>query len=120
MDRITLSGVRAIGRHGHNPGERERGQPFELGVVVYLDLSAAQETDDLARTIDYGDLRLRLIRIVESTSFMLLERLAGELLNEVFSDPRIARAEITIAKSDALPQGTPSVTLDRTNPRYRT
>jgi dihydroneopterin aldolase/2-amino-4-hydroxy-6-hydroxymethyldihydropteridine diphosphokinase len=119
MDRIVLSGLRVVGRHGANPGEREREQPFELNVVLHLDLHAAQASDDLRQTISYAEVRRRLIEIVGSTSFALLERLASEIVNEIFSDPRISRVEVTIAKPEAFPEGVPSVTLDRTNPHYR-
>jgi 7,8-dihydroneopterin aldolase/epimerase/oxygenase len=118
MDRITLRGLRALGRHGWLPGERDRAQPFELELSVELDLRAAAAGDDLQETVDYAALSRRITGVVESTSFALLERLAGEILETVFEDRRIARASLTIAKPAILDGATPSVTLDRGNPRY--
>ncbi|HEY2474680.1 MAG TPA: dihydroneopterin aldolase [Candidatus Cybelea sp.] len=117
MDRITLRGVRAFGRHGWAPGERERPQPFEIDLTIETDLQAAQRSDDLAQTIDYDALSRRIVGIVESTSYALLERLAGEVLAAVFEDRRIAHASLTIAKPGILNGATPAVTLDRHNPR---
>jgi dihydroneopterin aldolase len=119
MDRITLRGVRASGRHGANPGERDREQPFEIDAVIELDLHVAQASDDLADTLDYANLHDRLVHVVASTSFALLERLAGELLATIFTDARAVRAEITIAKPCLLEGATPSVTLARENPHRR-
>jgi dihydroneopterin aldolase len=119
MDVIRLDGIRAFGRHGANPGEREAAQPFDVTAVIELDLQAAEQSDDLKDTLDYGVMRTAIAQIVASTSFRLIERLAGEVLRAVFSDPRVARAEITIAKPEVLEGATPSVTLRRENPNFR-
>jgi dihydroneopterin aldolase len=119
MDRIALRGVRVLGRHGANPGERERAQPFDVDLVFEIDLRAPQKSDELDDTVNYAHVHKRLVDIVEQRSFVLLERLAGAMLDELFADPRIARAELTIAKPELLGGATPSVTLVRENPRFR-
>jgi 7,8-dihydroneopterin aldolase/epimerase/oxygenase len=117
MDRITLRGIRAMGRHGANPGERDREQPFDVDVVAELDLCEAQRSDDLADTLDYAALHRRIVKVVERTSHALLERLAAELIDAVFADARVVRAEVTVAKPELLDGATPSVTLVRERPR---
>ncbi|MGZ3497160.1 MAG: dihydroneopterin aldolase [Vulcanimicrobiaceae bacterium] len=119
MDRISLRGVRALGRHGANPGERDREQPFDLDVVLEIDLRPAEHSDVLEDTLSYDALHKTLVGIVESQSFLLLERLAGELLRAIFRDPRVAFAELTIGKPGLLDGATPAITLRRENPRYR-
>lgn len=119
MDRIGLRGIRAYGRHGANPGERDRAQPLDVELVFEIDLRAAQMNDDLGATVSYADVHARIVRLVGEESCMLLERLAGVLLDDLFSDARIARAELTIAKPALLDGATPSVTLVRDNPRYQ-
>lgn len=117
MDRIALRGVRAFGRHGWAPGERERPGLFEIDLTIETDLQPAQKSDDLSQTVDYDALCRRIVGIVENTSYALLERLAGELLAAVFEDPRISHASLTISKPGILDGATPAVTLDRNNPR---
>jgi dihydroneopterin aldolase len=119
MDRIVLRGVRAYGRHGYDAGEREHLQPFDIDVTIEIDLRAAQASDDLAETIDYSSLHGRLVAVVAATSYRLLERLAGDLLDAIFDDLRVVRAQVTVAKPGILEGATPSVTLDRLNPRQR-
>lgn len=119
MDVITLRGVRACGRHGANPGERDREQPFEIDLSVEIDLRPAEASDELGETLDYAALHARLVSIVETTSFALLESLAGALVRAVFADARVAAAELTLAKPRILAGATPAVTLRRRNPRYR-
>ena len=54
-DRIELRGMRFEGRHGVLPEEATAAQPFEVDVVLELDLAAAGASDDLGGTVDYGD-----------------------------------------------------------------
>lgn len=119
MDVIRIDGIRAFGRHGANPGEREAAQPFDVTAVIELDLQAAERSDDLKDTLDYDVARTAIAQIVASTSFRLMERLAGEILHAIFNDARVASAEITVAKPEILDGATPSVTLRRENPNFR-
>ena len=118
MDVITLRGMRVMGRHGANPGERDADQPFDVEIELHADLSAAEHSDDLRDTIDYDALHKRVAQIVRSTSFALLERLAGEILVAIFEDTRVERAIVTIGKPQLLDAATPSVRLQRDNPRH--
>lgn len=118
MDVIALSGVRAFGRHGANPGERDHEQAFDVDLRLEMDLSAPAHSDVLEDTLNYADLYERVVTIVQSTSFVLIERLAAEIVNEIFRDARVARAQVQIAKPRLLGGATPSVVLSRENPRY--
>jgi dihydroneopterin aldolase len=119
LDRITLRNLVAYGRHGANPGERDRRQPLEIDVSMDMDLSAAEKSDRLSDTVDYAQVHREIVTIVERESFELLETLASALLDAIFADARIARAELRIGKPQLLDGATPSVTLVRDNPRYR-
>ena len=57
-DRIELRGLTVRGHHGVFPEERRDGQDFVVDITVWLDLSAAAASDDLADTLDYGTLRI--------------------------------------------------------------
>jgi dihydroneopterin aldolase len=119
MDRISLRGIRAYGRHGHEAAERMRAQSLDIEISAQLDLAAAARSDELAQTLDYAALHARVVDIVATTSYALLERLAADVLGAVFEDRRVVRAEVTISKPAILDGATPSVTLDRANPAYR-
>jgi dihydroneopterin aldolase len=119
MDCIRLHGIRAYGRHGADAGERERLQPFDIEIAAQLDLHLAAASDDLSQTLNYAALHARIVHIVATTSYGLLERLAADLLSAVFDDTRVAHAEVTIAKPGVLDGATPSITLERVNPNYQ-
>jgi len=118
MDVIRIDGIRAFGKHGADPGERDAAQPFDVTVVIESDLATAATSDDLKDAIDYSVLRQTIANIIEGTSFRLIERLAAEIARALLDDARIAYAEITIAKPGILHGATPSVTLRRSNPKY--
>lgn len=119
MDVMRLDGIRAFGRHGADPGERDTAQPFDVTVVLETDLTPAAESDDLREAIDYSVMRQTIASIIESTSFRLIERLAAEIARAILEDRRIAHAEITVAKPGVLEGATPSVTLRRANPKFQ-
>ncbi|MBV9270196.1 MAG: dihydroneopterin aldolase [Candidatus Eremiobacteraeota bacterium] len=118
MDVISLRNIQVMARHGANPGERDAEQPFNLEVTLLLDLSAAEISDDLVDTVNYDAIYRRIVHAVRTTSFELLERLAGEVLSTIFEDTRIAHAAVTISKPGLLDGATPTVTIGRENPRF--
>lgn len=119
MDRITLRGIRASGRHGAYEGERDAEQPFAIEVRLEADLRAAEASDELADTIDYDALHRAIVALVRERSYALLERLAGEIARVASADPRVARVEVDICKPGILDGATAVVTVVRENPRYR-
>lgn len=110
-DTIELRDVRAYGRHGADPHERDYVQPLDLRLRLEVDLSAARSSDDLSATIDYARLHARIVGIVGAESYRLLERLGDRILGDVMSDERILAAELTIAKPGLLAGATPAVTV---------
>ncbi|MBV9844115.1 MAG: dihydroneopterin aldolase [Kutzneria sp.] len=100
-DRITLTGLRVRGHHGVYPEERRDGQDFLVDIVVWLDLSAAAATDDLARTLHYGQLAETAATIVAGEPCDLIEAVAGRVADAVMADARIHATEITIHKPSA-------------------
>ncbi len=106
-----MRGIRAYGKHGANPGERDFVQPFDIDLELEVDLSAARDSDELADTLDYAALHGLIVRAVRERSYRLLERLGDEILAEILRDERIAAARLTIAKPRLLAGATPAVTL---------
>lgn len=115
MDRISLRNIVAHGKHGANPGERDRAQPFHIEVDLDIDLTRAGQTDQLHDTVDYAAVHRTVVAIVEEQSYQLLERVASVVLDEILRDPRIIRASLSIAKPELLDGATPSVKLIRDN-----
>ena len=85
--------------HGVLPDERERAQPFELDLDLWLDTTAAGANDRLADTVDYGLVVERVAALVRETSFLLLEALADAVARAVTElDPRVQRVAVAVRK----------------------
>jgi dihydroneopterin aldolase len=91
-DRIELRAMRFAGRHGVLAVEAERLQPFEVDVILELDLSSAGTTDDLSRTVDYGALFAAARDVVEGPHVALLETLAERIAAAVLAGSTPASA----------------------------
>jgi 7,8-dihydroneopterin aldolase/epimerase/oxygenase len=98
-DRIEVRDLRVTGVHGVLPEERDRAQPFAVDLVAWVDLEAAQQSDELADTVDYGALAQTAADVVAGRSYRLLEALAGRLATALLIvDPRIEAVEVTVRK----------------------
>ncbi len=100
-DRITLTGLRVRGNHGVFDQERRDGQLFVLDVTVWLDLTAAAASDDVADTLHYGELATRVAEIVGGEPRNLIETVAAQIADEVLADPRTRAVEVTVHKPQA-------------------
>jgi 7,8-dihydroneopterin aldolase/epimerase/oxygenase len=98
-DRIEILDLRVLGVHGVLPEERERAQPFSLDLVVWVDMAAAQQSDELRDTVDYGALAQLAADVVGQRSYQLLEALAGRLADALLmADGRLLAVAVTVRK----------------------
>jgi dihydroneopterin aldolase len=106
-DRILLEGMVFHGRHGTLPAERELGQPFVVDIELRLDLSPAGLSDDLAQTVDYGEVYRRAKEIVEGEPVNLTETVAERIATAILDEYMAVQAvRVKVAK--------PHVRLDDT------
>jgi len=101
LDRIELRGLRVFARHGVLDSERQSGQEFVIDAVLWLDTRPAAGSDDLSKTVDYGALASRLVRLAEAPPVRLIETLAERLAAGCLSEPLVAEVEITVHKPQA-------------------
>jgi len=100
-DRITLVGMRFMGRHGVSDQERREPQPFEVDLTLRLDLSRPARTDELANTVNYSTLFELARQVVEERSFHLLEALAGAIAEAVLAAHPVDDVEVRVRKPKA-------------------
>ena len=100
-DRITLTGLSVFGHHGVFDHEKRDGQTFLVDISVWLDLSPAAATDDLTKTVHYGELAELAAGIVGGPSRDLIESVAGEIADSVLSAYPVSAVDVTIHKPAA-------------------
>lgn len=115
-DHLTLTGLRAFGRHGVFDHERQNGQEFVLDVTVWLDFRAASSSDDLDSTIHYGVLAEQIVAAVERDPVDLIETLAERVAAVVLEHRAATSVRVTVHKPSApiaVPFSDVSVTITR-------
>lgn len=102
-DRIELRDLHFRGRHGVLPAEAMEAQPFDVDVILEIDLAAAAAADDLARTVDYGDVFGRARAVVESGPHVaLIETLAERIAADVMAaHPPVLAVTVRVRKPRA-------------------
>jgi dihydroneopterin aldolase len=100
-DRLRVMGLRAFGRHGVLPHEREVAAPFVVDAVLELDLGPAAAEDELSMTVNYATLARALAAVVEGPPVRLLETLAERLAAVCLAAGRVQAVEVTVHKPHA-------------------
>jgi dihydroneopterin aldolase len=106
-DRIVLEDMVFHGRHGTLQAEHELGQPFVVSIELRLDLRPAGTSDDLTKTVDYGEVHRMARDIVEGLPVQLTETLAERIAAATLDGyPAVKAVKVKVAK--------PHVRLDDT------
>jgi dihydroneopterin aldolase len=116
LDEITVTGLRAFGRHGVLEQEREQGQDFVVDLTMHVSTRKAAETDDVADTVHYGEVSERVSAIISGEPVNLIETLAERIAADLLSDERVVLAVVTVHKPSApisVPFADVSVTIRR-------
>ena len=101
LDRVTLTGITAVGRHGVLDFEREQGQPFVVDVTCWIDLAPAAAHDDLNLTVDYGTLAQAIAADIEGDPLNLIEALADRIAVTCLRARSVRSVEVTVHKPQA-------------------
>jgi dihydroneopterin aldolase len=94
---LRLTGIRAEGRHGASPGERDRPQPF----LVDLDLVVEATGDSLDSTGDYRAAVDAVRRVVEMESHALIETMAARIASLVAEVRGVRSCRAVVHKPEA-------------------
>ncbi len=92
--RLFLTGIRAAGRHGANPGEKDAPQDF----VVDLDVEVKVFADVVEETVDYRTITRVAREVVGERSFDLLETLAESVARAVCDLDGVVRTTAVVHK----------------------
>jgi dihydroneopterin aldolase/2-amino-4-hydroxy-6-hydroxymethyldihydropteridine diphosphokinase len=101
LDQIRLVGITARGRHGVFAHERRDGQDFTVDVVLHVDTSRAAASDDLAATVDYGELSTRIADIVRGEPVALIETLAARIAADCLTATGVVAVDVAVHKPQA-------------------
>ncbi|MCA1244515.1 dihydroneopterin aldolase [Stappia stellulata] len=117
MDAIHLQDLAFYAYHGVHAEEARLGQRFQVDLTCHVDLSEASASDRYEDTVCYGLLTETVERVVTTSRFQLIERLAGAIADAVLDcDARIESVRVRVHKPGAplpIASGRVSVEISR-------
>jgi dihydroneopterin aldolase len=98
-DMILMQGIQVPAALGVTAAERAMRRPVMLDLEIGFDLRAAGASDDLAHTIDYGDLYDVIAAVAGEGEHKLVEALAERITTALFERFEIDSVQLTVRKS---------------------
>lgn len=117
MDKIKITGLKIFAHHGVFPEETQNGQDFYVNAALYLDCKTAGNTDDLTKSVHYGEVSYFITEFLQKHTYQLLETAAEQTVRALLLNyPLIDHVEFELCKPQApigLPFENVSVTIER-------
>ena len=102
LDRIQIKDLMLRTIIGINDEERRNRQDVLINVTLWTDMRPAGASDDISDAVNYRSITKRIIQMVESSQFYLVEKMAAEVTAICMDDPRVERARVSVEKPGAL------------------
>jgi D-erythro-7,8-dihydroneopterin triphosphate epimerase len=102
MDKILIKDLLARCIVGINEEERREKQDVIINITLTADLEKACKTDRFEDTVDYRAIKKKILGIVESSQFYLIEALAEHIAQACLEFSGIAGALVLVEKPSAL------------------
>lgn len=116
-DEIRIENLEVFAHHGVYAEETRDGQIFYVNAVLYMDIRAAGNEDDLEKTVNYGDVCHFITNWMQENTCRLLEAAAEKLSEALLLHYSLLSAvDLEIQKPEApirLPFGNVSVKVHR-------
>ncbi len=87
---------------GVNQDERTEKQDVVINVILFTDTRKAGRTDALEDSVDYKGVKKAILSLVESSEFLLIEKLADEIAKACLDDSKVQKVNVTVDKPGAL------------------
>jgi len=102
LDKIHIRGLRLYCIVGIFPFERESKQEVLLNITLHANLSPACASDAIEDTVDYKKLKQRIMTMVESSSYYLIEKLAEAIADICLEERQVEHVDVSVDKPGAL------------------
>ncbi len=116
-DCIHLEGIRAYGYTGFFAEEQKLGQWYEVELKLWLDLSKSAQNDCLDDTYDYSADVNKILNLIRTATFKLIERLAAAIADIILASGKVEQVYVRLTKMNPpIPDftGTVSIEITRT------
>ena len=101
-DKISIRDLSIRCIIGVNEDERTEKQDVVINVTLFTDTRKAGQTDALEDSVDYKKVKKNILSLVESSEFLLIEKLADEIAKVCLDDSKVQKVNVTVDKPGAL------------------
>jgi len=101
MDKVFITDLVARGIIGINDWEREKPQEIKINVILYTDILAAGESDDINDCVNYRTVAKRVQSHAETAKRYTVEALASDLAKICLAIPGVNKVQISVEKPGA-------------------
>ena len=99
---LFIDNLEVFANHGLFEEENKLGQKFIFDIECELNYKKAMFSDEMTDSISYADIAEVVVETATTNTFNLLERLAGEILKNIFTEfPQIENINLKINKPGA-------------------
>lgn len=102
MDRIIITDLRSRCIVGINEDERREKQDVTINLSIYGDFRTPGRTDRFEDAVDYRAIKKRVLSLVESSKYFLLEALAEAVASICLATPGVMKILVRVDKPTAL------------------
>ena len=102
MDIVYIRDLRIETIIGIYQWEREVKQTVSFDLEMAHDIRKAAATDDIAFALNYKSIAKRLIKFIEESEFLLVERMAEEVAGIVMNEFNVPWLRVRVSKPGAL------------------
>lgn len=83
---LFIDNLEVFANHGLFEEENKLGQKFIFDIECELNYKKAMFSDEMTDSISYADIAEVVVETATTNTFNLLERLAGEILKNIFTE----------------------------------
>lgn len=102
LDRIHVRDLLLRGIIGINPDERAKHQDILINMTLFADLTAACQSDRIEDSVNYKEVKNRVVEMVEGSAYFLLEGLAQHIAEICLANPMVQHVRVLVEKPGAL------------------
>ena len=100
--KLFINNLEIFANHGLFEEENKLGQKFIFDIECELNYKKALFSDEMTDSISYADIADVVVKTATINTFNLLERLAGEILKNIFNEfPQIEKIRLKVNKPAA-------------------
>lgn len=102
LERIHIRDLTTRCIVGINPDERVNKQEVIINITMEADLSRACASDNIEDTVDYKRVKQSVLKLVENSEYLLIERLADAIARTCLQEKQVQTVHVSLDKPGAL------------------